>query len=125
MGLKRLVPLVLRYTLVGGVLCTTLVLGGAAVVLTAMGTGSVVDAVANVALVSTLVGFGVGVLAFSTNNSGIDTVEAGIQGGFDVTDPTSFRADSAGLPGRLQLGFLLLGAGLFSGGLLAVVLTLG
>jgi hypothetical protein len=124
MGLKRLGPLVLRYTLVGGVLLTVLLLGGAAVVLTAIGTGSPVDGVATVALVSALVGVTVGALAFSTNDSGIDTAEAGIQGGFDVTNPTAFRADPASLPGRLQLGFLLLGLGIFSALSLVGIATL-
>jgi len=124
MGLKRLVPLFVRYTLVGGALCTALLLGGTAAVVSTNG-GDVAAMLPNVALASAVVGIAVGSLSFATNNSGTETIEAGVQGGFDVTDPSTFRASTTGLPRRFRLGALCLGVGLFSALALVGVSSLG
>ena len=124
MGLKRLVPLFVRYTLVGGALCTALLLGGAAAVVSANG-GDATAMLPNVALVTAAVGISFGAVSFSTSNSGTETIEAGVAGGFDVTDPSLFRASTSGLPRRLRLGALSLGIGLFSVVFLAAVSTFG
>ncbi|WP_440988251.1 hypothetical protein [Haloarchaeobius baliensis] len=124
MGLKRLVPLFVRYTLVGGALCTALLLGGAAALVTANG-GDVTAMLPYVALVSAAVGTSLGAVSFSTSNSGTETIEAGVAGGFDMTDPSLFQASTSGLPRRLRLGALCLGIGLFSAAFLAVVSTFG
>jgi hypothetical protein len=124
MGLKRLVPLFLRYTLVGGALCTALLLGGTAALVSSNG-GDVTAMLPNVALVAAAVGISLGAVSFSASNSGTETIEAGVQGGFDVTDPSMFRASTAGLPRRFRFGALCLGVGLFSAGFLAAVSTFG
>ncbi|MFC4405076.1 hypothetical protein [Haloarchaeobius iranensis] len=124
MGLQRLVPLFVRYTLVGGALCTALLLGGTAAIVANNG-GDVTATLPNVALASAAIGISLGAISFSTSNSGTETIEAGVAGGFDVTDPSLFRASTSGLPRRFRLGALSLGVGLFSAAFLAAVSTFG
>lgn len=112
------------YIGISGALCTALLLGGTAAVVSNNG-GDVAPMLGNVALASAAVGTSLGAVSFSTNDSGLDSVEAGVQGGFDVTDPTAYRADATGLPGRLRFGALCLGIGLFSAVYLAAALSFG
>ncbi|WP_435364799.1 hypothetical protein [Haloarchaeobius sp. DYHT-AS-18] len=103
MNRAALKPYLVRYTLVAGPLFAALVLGA--------------SAAAGLPLPTVSFFFGGAMLAcaplpFAATDAGLDTVEAGVQGGFDVTDPSSFQP--RGVPGRLGLAFSALGAGLTS-----------
>ncbi|WP_267640693.1 hypothetical protein [Haloarchaeobius amylolyticus] len=103
MNLAALKPYVLRYTLLAGPVVAALVLG--------------TSALGGVSLPTASFFFGVAMLVcaplpFAASDAGLDTTSAGVQGGFDVTDPSSLQPQ--GIPGRLGLAFTALGAGLTS-----------
>ncbi|WP_439027400.1 hypothetical protein [Haloarchaeobius sp. DT45] len=103
MNLAALKPYLVRYTLVAGPLFAAVVLG------TAVAAGMPLPTISFF--------FGGAMLAcaplpFAASDAGLDTAAAGVAGGFDVTDPTSFKP--RGVPGRLGLAFTALGAGLTS-----------
>ena len=60
---------------------------------------------------------------FGTSDAGLDTVEEGGTAGFQsITDPSQYQPNEVSLPGKLQIGFYLLGVAVYSGiGLLIVI----
>lgn len=62
-------------------------------------------------------------LLFGASDAGLDTVEEGGVAGFqNVTDPSQYQPDSVSLPGRLELGWYLLGIAAHSAIGLAMVM---
>ncbi|WP_435333643.1 hypothetical protein [Haloarchaeobius sp. TZWWS8] len=100
MSLKALAPYVAKFSLVGGLVLTVLVLGVGSVA------GVPLPLVALALCVGSLM---VGPAMFATTDSGLDSAEAGVAGGFDVTNPSAYRASDM-LPGRIESGFVFIGA---------------
>ncbi|RJT07427.1 hypothetical protein [Halococcus sp. IIIV-5B] len=54
-------------------------------------------------------------LLFGTSDAALDTVEAGGVSGFqNITNPSQYQPDGFALPGKIQLGFYLIGVAVYS-----------
>ena len=74
------------------------------------------------ALVTLLCALVITPLLFGTSDTGLDTVEAGGVAEFqDITDPSRYQPERFALPGKLQIGFYLIGLAAYSAVALAIV----
>lgn len=96
---------VLRYTLVVGAVATVVVYG--------VGTELLYMGSRTVFFFTALFALMLAPVPFSISDSGLESAAVGVGGGFDVTNPSKYRAGSDG-PLRVKVAFTLAGLGAYA-----------
>lgn len=96
---------VLRYTLVVGAVLTVALYG--------VGTELLYMRPRSVLFFAALFALGLAPVPFSISDSGLESAAVSVGGGFDVTNPSRYRAGSDG-PLRFKTAFALAGIGAYS-----------